>query len=219
MKRLVFIVEGDTEIILVNNHIIPYLISRGFNNAMNVQTIVTNRKQHKKGGVVSFGKFEHEVNLTFSLGNVIVTSFIDFFRLPGDFPGYTSNSGQIAEIEKSVWEHFQRNPDFIPYIQRHELEALMFSSREGFELVIDDGRKLQQIDQILDQYANPEDINNSPETAPSKRLARIFGYDKVDDGELIFGMMTIESILEKCRRFAEWVKMIESKLMEDKNNQ
>lgn len=218
MKRLVFIVEGDTEIILINKHIVPYLINRGFYNTVTAQTIVTNRKQHKKGGVVSFGKFENEVIRTFAQGNVIITTLIDFFKLPTDFPGYTNNSHQIVDIENAIWEHFHRNPNFIPYIQRHELEALMFSGREGFELVVDDERKLRQIYQILDQYVNPEDINNSPETAPSKRLQKIFGYDKVDDGELIFGMMTIESIIEKCPRFADWISKIERKLMEAENN-
>jgi len=219
MKRLVFIVEGDTEIIFVDKHIIPYLVKKGFNFPMHCQTIVTNRKQHKKGGVTSFRKFENEVIRTFAQGNVIVTSLIDFFRLPNDFPGYTDNSHQIEEIENAVWEHFDFNPDFIPYIQRHELEAIMFSSREGFELVIDDHRKLQQIDKILFQYTNPEDINNSPETAPSKRLEKIFGYDKVDDGELILNMLTIDSILEKCPRFAEWINKIEYKLQQEFNNQ
>ena len=57
MKRLVFIVEGDTEIILVQNLIVPYLIKTGFRNSIHAQTIITNRKQHKKGGVTSYGKF------------------------------------------------------------------------------------------------------------------------------------------------------------------
>jgi hypothetical protein len=107
-----------------------------------------------------------------------------------------------------------QNPDFIPYIQRHEVEALMFSDREGLEFVIDDASQMQQIDQIIQQYANPEDINNSPQTAPSKRLERIFGYNKVNDGELILDMMEIETIIHKCPRFAAWVNKLETKLRE-----
>lgn len=214
MKRLVFIVEGDTELILVNNLIIPYLISRGITAPMHGQTIITNRKQFKKGGVGSFGKYQNEVNRTFAQGNVIVTSIIDFFKLPTDFPGYTVDSSRIDQIELAVWNQMGSNPDFIPYIQRHEVEALMFSDREGLEFVIDDVRQMQQIDQIIQQYANPEDINNSPQTAPSKRLERIFGYDKVDDGELILDMMEIETIINKCPRFAAWVNKLETKLLE-----
>ena len=129
-----------------------------------------------------------------------------------------NNSYQIGQIEQAMRDHFESNPDFLPYIQRHELEALMFSSREGFELVIDDEHGMRQIDQIIEEYPNPEDINNGPDTAPSKRLERIFHYDKVNDGELIFGMLTVEAILEKCPRFSSWIGNIERKLSEEVSN-
>ncbi|WP_166961501.1 DUF4276 family protein [Yeosuana marina] len=214
MKRLVFIVEGDTEIILVQNLIVPYLVGLGFRNSMHAQTIITNRKQHKKGGVVGYEKFKNEVTRTFAQGNVIITTLIDFFCLPNDFPGHTENSLKINQIESAILKDFQNNSDFIPYIQRHELEALMFSNRNGFELVIDEDEKLLQIDSILDEYSNPEDINNHPDTAPSKRLKRIFNYDKTGDGELIFEMIGIENIIEKCPRFSEWLNKITAKLSE-----
>ena len=214
MKRLVFIVEGDTEIILVQNLIVPYLIKTGFRNSIHAQTIITNRKQYKKGGVTSYGKFRNEVIRTLAQGNVMVTTIIDFFKLPNDFPGYTMDSLRIKQIEKAIHDDFDNDPDFIPYIQRHELEALMFSDRAGFELVIDDNEKLRQIDAIIKEFPNPEDINNSPETAPSKRLQNIFNYDKTGDGELIFEMIGIESIINKCPRFARWLETIMVRLSE-----
>lgn len=214
MKRLVFIVEGDTEIILVQNLIVPYLLGLGFENSMHAQTIITNRKQHKKGGVTGYEKYKNEITRTLAQGNVIITTMIDFFRLPNDFPGYTNDSLQINHIENSISKDFGYNENFIPYIQRHELEALMFSNRDGFELVIDDYKKLQEIDLILNQYNNPEDINNNPETSPSNRLKKIFNYDKTGDGVLIFEMIGIEIIIEKCPRFADWVNKIIKKLEE-----
>lgn len=212
MKRLVFIVEGDTEIILVEKLIMPYILNLGINIPMNVQTIVTNRKQHKKGGVSSYGKFRNE--RTLSQGNVIVTTFIDFFKLPTDFPNFTLDSKYICEIENGILNDFESNQFLIPYIQSHEVEALMFSERTGFELVIDDDQKLKEIDEIMTQYPNPEEINNSPENAPSKRLSKIFNYDKVSDGELIFDSIKIESILEKCPRFKSWIENLLLKINE-----
>lgn len=212
MKRLVFIVEGDTEIILVEKLIVPYLIQQGFTNVMHAQTIVTNRKQHKKGGVGSYGKYRNEVERTLAQGNVLVTTLIDFFKLPTDFPGYTDDSTRIAEIEDAVHADFANDVNFIPYIQRHELEGLMFSSIEGFELVIDDPAKIDQIKNIMDQYPNPEDINNSPQTAPSKRLEQIYNYDKTADGEMIFEMIGIGPILANCPRFAGWIEKIKARL-------
>ena len=50
MKRVVFIVEGDTEVSFIQKRVIPYLYSKGFTNPMNAQKILTNRKLNKKGG-------------------------------------------------------------------------------------------------------------------------------------------------------------------------
>ena len=213
MDRLVFIVEGDSEIVLVQNLIVPYFIGKGVNIAMHGQTIITNRKQHKKGSVGSYGKFKNEVNRTLAQGNVIVTTLIDFFRIPTDFPSFTTDSSYISKIEEAVHADFDNHPNFIPYIQLHELEALMFSDIAGFDLVIDDQNSLDKIKEIIKDYPNPEDINNSPETAPSKRLEKIYNYDKTGDGEMIFGMIGIESILEKCPRYANWLKVLEEKLI------
>ena len=214
MKRLVFIVEGDTEIILVQNLIVPYLINLGFRNTVHAQTIITNRKQHKKGGVTGYGKFKNEVSRTLAQGSVIVTTLIDYFRLPADFPGFTTDSTKIEQIEQAIHNDFDDDPNLIPYIQRHELEALMFANRSGFELVVDDPKVLRKIDAIIHDYPNPEDINNNPETAPSKRLQKIFNYDKTGDGKLILDMIGIDSIIEKCPRFAAWLESIVGKLKE-----
>ena len=98
MKRLVFIVEGNTEIILVNKLIAPYLIEQGFSISIHAQTIVTSRKQFKKGGIGSYGKFRNEISRTLAQGNVIVTTLIDFFKLPTDFRPL--NGGLIFKSDK-----------------------------------------------------------------------------------------------------------------------
>lgn len=213
MIRIVFIVEGATEISFVDKIITPHLIALGYNISITAQTIVTNRKQHKKGGVSSYGKYKNEVIRTFSQGNVIVTTLIDFFKLPTDFPGFTTDSTKINEIETAIFQDIGEH-NFIPYIQRHEIEALMFSSIEGFELVLDDDEQLKQLEGIMLAYPNPEDINNSPETAPSKRIGKVFEhngigkYHKTTDGEMIFEMIGIDIILEKCPRFRDWIAKI-----------
>lgn len=208
MKRLVFIVEGNTEIALVNKLISPYLYSLGYNIPITSRTIITNRKQHKKGGVSSYGKFRNEVERTLAEGNVIVTTLIDFFKLPTDFPCFTEDSYSINLIEEAISVDIGYERDFIPYIQRHEFEALMFSSKEGFEFVIDDQVKLNAIQDIIDKYPNPEDINNTRLTAPSKRMENIFDYDKTSDGEMIIEELSIKEVMNKCPRFKIWIEKI-----------
>lgn len=50
-ERVVFIVEGDTEVSFIQKRVIPYLYSKGFTNPMNAQKILTNRKLNKKVGM------------------------------------------------------------------------------------------------------------------------------------------------------------------------
>ena len=68
---------------------------------------------------------------------------------------------------------------FIPYIQLHEFEALLFCGIDylakrypGCE------KRCEQLKKDLEKTSNPELINNSPETAPSKRIIKAIEGDK-----------------------------------------
>lgn len=213
-KRLVFIVEGDTEVTFVHELIIPYLLSLGYTNSMNAQTIITSRKKNKKGGVVSFEYLKNDIKRVFAQGNVIVTTLLDFFRLPTNFPNYSTDKRQIPTIEQRMYEVFN-TPNFIPYIQQYELEALFFSKLEAFELSIDTKKQLQEIGAIITAYPNPEDINGGADTAPSKRLETIFGYKKGIHVEFILDELTIPVIRAKCPRFDTWIEKLINKLKEE----
>lgn len=208
MKRLVFIVEGATEIKFVNDLIIPYLYSQGKSNPMSAQKITTNRKKNISGGVTSYGLFKNEINLVFSQGNVMVTTLIDFYGLPTDFPNYTMNSININQIEHGISMDFGNNPDLIPYIQRHELEALYFNDENNFSDFYVKPIQKQSIQQIISNYKSPEDINNSKQTAPSKRLENILNYKKISDSTSIIPKLDIDDIRSKCPRFNAWIQKL-----------
>ena len=56
---------------------------------------------------------------------------------------------------------------------------------------------------------NPEDINDSPETAPSKRMQKlIHGYNKVVYGVSLIEYIGIDIILRKCPHFREWIEKL-----------
>ena len=90
----------------------------------------------------------------------------------------------------------------------YEFEALLFSDIKGFDLILDDEEKLKQIQAIMEKYPNPEEINGNPETAPSKRLAKIFNYDKVADSEIILEMVGLDQVCKKCPRFNLWLSFL-----------
>lgn len=218
MKRVIFIVEGDTEISFIQKCIMPYLYQKGFTNPMNAQKIITNRKKNKKGGNVAFEYLKNDIERVAATRNVLITTFLDFFRLPTDFPGYTTDSLKIEQIEEAVRENISSIIDrakFLPYIQRHEIEALMYTNMDGFNYVVDKEESLNKLKEIINQYANPEDINSGSETAPSKRLMKIFPYQKTTDGEIILEALPINDIRSKCPRFNEWLENLENGIRED----
>ena len=218
MKRVIFIVEGDTEISFIQKCIMPYLYQKGFTNPMNAQKIITNRKKNKKGGNVAFEYLKNDIERVAATRNVLITTFLDFFRLPTDFPGYTTDSLKIEQIEEAVRENISSIVDranFLPYIQRHEIEALMYTNMDGFNYVVDKEESLNKLKEIINQYANPEDSNSGSETAPSKRLMKIFPYQKTTDGEIILEALPIDDIRSKCPRFNEWLENLENGIRED----
>lgn len=219
MKRVVFIVEGDTEISFIQRCLIPYLYGKGITNPMNAQKIVTNRRQNRKGGNVGFEYLKNDICRVAATGNVLITTFLDFFRLPTDFPSFTNDSSQIDRIEEGIKRKMSEVMDvnfLLPYIQRHEIEALMFSDMDGFDIVVDDPKVRKDLKSVIDEYPNPEDINSSPEKAPSKRLLALFPYEKTLDGEMILEALSIDKIRSKCPRFNDWLEQLESGIKDER---
>lgn len=217
MRRLVFIVEGRSEERFINKLLIPYLSAKdGLQRIpMHAQQLVTNRKKLIRGGNVSFGKFANDVRNVAASGDVLVTTMIDFFRLPADFPGYTTDSLKVDVIEQAIRAALAAEVDpafFLPYIQRHEFEALLFSNMDGFAALDMDEKSLALLESIEQEYDNPEDINGGAETAPSKRLGHIFNYEKPADSFVMLSAIPIDTIRAKCPRSNRWLAQLEEGL-------
>lgn len=179
---------------------------------MHAQQLVTNRKKSIRGGNVGFGKFANDVRNVAASGDVLVTTMIDFFRLPPDFPGYTTDSLKVDSIERAIRDALSVEVApaiFLPYIQRHEFETLLFSNMDGFAALDMSEKALAQLESIEQDYANPEDINGGAETAPSKRLGHIFNYEKAADSFTMLSAIHIDAIRAKCPRFNRWVSQLE----------
>lgn len=63
--------------------------------------------------------------------------------------------GQVEEMERCIKDDI-KDVRFIPYIQLHEFEALLFASNEGFNSFFDEIQK-EKAQQIINSYDNPED--------------------------------------------------------------
>lgn len=211
MKRLFIVVEGQTEEAFVKELLVPHFICNGI---YDVRPVLIQTSKGHKGGFVNYEHLKNDLlRLLKSQGqDIVVTTFVDFFRCPNlpnqeNINAFSTHIARVEAMEKNIANDIN-DRRFIPYIQLHEFEALLFSAANGFEMYFDK-RISNELQGIIDSFDNPEDINSSPETAPSKRLIRIIpDYDKVLYGNIIALEIGLPIMLEKCPRFRAWVKLL-----------
>lgn len=211
-KVLNIIVEGPTELGFVKECITPYFSDR---NIYNIRPISIQTSPGHKGGDVRYARFKPLVE-TILRGkeDMIVTSLIDFYRLRTDFPNYDKAQklsdvfNKVEFLEKSCFKDIA-DDRFIPYIQLHEFEGLLFTKLDGFlDLGISEKSK-KEIKSIIETFPNPELINDRPEFAPSKRLLKLITpYSKPFHGNYIASINGFESIMNKCQRFNNWIQTL-----------
>ncbi len=227
MKRVHIIVEGQTEVKVFYSILVPYIQSKVENVYIEITPI-----KYSGGGIVKYSKLLPELRNHLADKEKIVTTFFDYYGLleKHNYPKYKeakidqpNSKVGVAIMEEGLKEDLTSKgistKNFIPYIQLHEFEALLFSSDEGFEFQYDNEKVIRDLKSIAPRYETPEDINDSPVTAPSKRIIAILEkqgdiYEKVIDGDAISIMVGIEAMLEKCPRFRAWVETLIEKIQE-----
>ena len=221
MKRLVIIAEGETEESFVNNILCPFFCSKGIYNS--IQCFKT---KHSHGGMSKYS-YIHKDSLTIIYEkDVVVSMMIDFYRLPSDFPGFNdlkvtqTHQEQANLLETRIKKDLEDSQNqlfdnFIPYIQLHEFEALVFASISGIDSLFERSEMdYNGLMNVIQQYPNPEDINNHPDTAPSVRLKKLIsGYNKVLHGIDIINTVGMAELLEKCPRFKTWIESMAEALV------
>lgn len=225
--RLNFIVEGTTEEIFVRDVLKePFAEKYIFISARRVET---SRKQLRdadhyksgkqvkiyRGGAPNFEKVRRDIDRWLTEDNsAYLTTMFDLYALPNDFPRFDEamHKSNPYEKVKIIEEGFRaqiNNAHFIPYIQLHEFEGLLFSNIEVIDEVLRPYQDRSQLDKLRDirgQFATPEDINDGPETAPSKRLLNLYKfYNKDVFGSRIANRIGIDNIRNECKHFNEWL--------------
>ena len=78
----------------------------------------------------------------------------------------------LADIHEDMGDGFDVRR-FVPHLMMHEFEALLFSDCERFGIGIGRPELAEQFQEIRDAFQNPEEIDDSPNQAPSKRIEAI----------------------------------------------
>jgi len=147
------------------------------------------------------------------------TTMLDLYGLPRDFPDYVPASKlsdpyrRVAAMERALAEDLG-DPRFIPYIQLHEFEALLFSDPGAFACYYDQSdRQIRALTQLRNGFDNPELIDDGEQTAPSKRIREHFSdfrsRVKRTAGPIIAAEIGLGTIRAKCPHFNDWLTKLE----------
>lgn len=203
MIRLAVSVEGETEEEFVKASLAPHLRS---NDVYATPVLIGRaRRPIRGGGNVSIDRLVQEMR-HLSKSFDAVTSLVDFYG----FRGKGSKSpNELVEALRNRISQFDETSVF-PYVQPHEFEGLLFSNVEAFGKVLPDA-PVDELKSIRSAFDTPEEINDHPEAAPSKRIkALIPRYRKTLHGPLLAREIGLGTMRRECPLFDAWLETLEA---------
>jgi len=228
MSRLLVHVEGETEETFVNEVLCPHLVAVGFNE-VSARIVGNSRLRHRRGGIRGWDSVRKDIlrhlrehSLAYS------TTMVDYYALPrsgsGAWPGREAATNQPAASKARTVEDAiaadittQMGGDsffpnrFVPFVMVHEFESLLFSDCAAFTRAIGRPELEVSFQTIREAFATPEEINDSPITAPSKRVEGLIqNYEKPLMGTLGVLGIGLPRIRQECPHFDGWVRTLEA---------
>lgn len=210
MTRVCIVCEGQTEVEFVKSCLALYLQDQVHAFPVLLQA----PSGRHRGGHVTVERLVNFISHQYHQTDRI-TTLVDFY-------GFQDRNGRDcerleADIRAGIAARTSRYDErfVLPYVQMHEFEGLLFTDPDAFEWVSDGWNEHTRtaLRQVREAFASPEDINDSPETAPSKRILSIFGggaYSKTEHGPLIAEAIGIDAMREQCPRFDTWLSQLQA---------
>lgn len=216
MKRVLMLVEGQTEETFVKELLAPHLHTRGVAPIPVLATTkVVKSGPNFKGGLVSYGKAKNQVvRLLGDKDAAAVTTMLDLNALPVDFPGYQTRPlancyDKVAHLEDAFGQDIN-SPRFRPYLQLHEFEAFLFVNPDITAATFTGASVAEALASIKSDFSSPEEIDEEPGTAPSRRILSLYGrYEKPLYGPLVTIELGLNQIRAECPHFDAWLAWLE----------
>lgn len=212
MKRLIIVCEGPTEHEFCATVLAENL--RQFDIFVQAPII-----KKSNDGIVPWSAIKRQIEMHLNESNVFVTLLVDYYGIKDryNFPGWSESKNFAGPTERIrfLLDCMHRDiPDerFIPYIQLHEFESLLFSDLKVYSDNFDKKElDISVLEEAVRQFRNPEEINTRPSLAPSKRLLHaIKGYNKTVYGAYLASEIGLERIIERCPLFRSWYLKLRS---------
>jgi hypothetical protein len=227
MPRLLVHVEGEAEETFVNEILTKHLVAHGY-HSVSARLMGNARQRDRRGGIRPWVAVRKDIvrHLKEDKG-CISTTMVDYYALPAlggwAWPGRAEaadlpiankplavEQALVNDINSELGGDF-RSSRFVPFVIMHEFEGLLFSDCAAFARAVGIPSIEADLQAIRNGFSTPEEIDDSPETAPSKRIeALIIGYRKPLFGVLAALEIGLEKIRQACPHFQAWLNKLES---------
>jgi hypothetical protein len=224
MTRLLIHVEGQTEEDFVNELLRGHLMAKGYHSV--AARILGSGRQ--RGGIGNWPDARTEIrNHLLEDSGSVATTMVDYYGLPQTWPGRDKSKALNAiekkarcvqdavrkDLIKEMGRRFDSNR-FVPFVVMYEFEGLLFSDSDAFSQGINQPALAVRFQRIREKFETPEHINDSPVTAPSKRVeALVYGYQKPLHGVLAALEIGLARIRKECPHFDGWIKQLEELIL------
>ena len=227
MTRVLIHVEGETEETFVNEVLSPHLCTIGYEK-VSARLVGNARQRDRRGGIRSWSAVRSDImrHLLQDPG-CLATTMVDYYGLPKtgarSWPGRAAAgtmvfSQKAATVEEALLADLMHelpqgfdSKRFLPHVMMHEFEGMLFSDCSRFASSIGKPELSVKLSAIRNGFGSPEEINDSPDTAPSKRIeALVPGYQKPLHGNIAAIEIGLESIRAQCPHFSQWLAKLEA---------
>ena len=217
MKEVAILVEGQTEEKFVKEVLQPITpIEEIYFKPIIITSKRSRAGEKNRGGLTSYDKAKRDLlNILEAKNYHIVSTMVDYYQLPENFPGYSELGKYGTALERVEFLEKKFGEDiadrrFIPYLQFHEFESLLYSNPNASLEILSNNKIKNMMTRALSDFSNdPELVNNSVETAPSKRILKVYPkYEKVFHGIKIAKAVGLDVMRERCKHFDQWVEKL-----------
>jgi hypothetical protein len=219
LTRIKIVVEGQTEESFIEKVLAPALWHR----EIYLTPIILGVPGHK-GGNVNYARVKKDILLHLRQDpGAYCSTMLDLYGLGEGFPGvppppHLTGVQKAMAHEQAIYQDIvasvpeaRADVRFYAYLQVHEYEGLLFSDPNALARGLGQQNLSGQLHAIRNAFQTPEDINDDPNRAPSKRVISVYhGYRKVIEGTVAAQEVGVETMRQQCPHFHQWVSRLEA---------
>ncbi|MFI6468014.1 DUF4276 family protein [Streptomyces sp. NPDC050538] len=217
MKLVHVLVEGQTEEQLVVSFFQPEALSNGiWLNPVMLKTRRPVGRPHDRGGVSRWAMIHADIRRLLRDSSAhTVTTLLDFYGIPSDTPGVSDQVpgdayARVTHVEQAMGKEVN-DSRFLPFLSLHETEAWVLAAADELAALYGRPELAENLNAQVRDAGGPELVNDSPHTAPSKRIQTAYpAYRKVTDGPHAISMLGLDALRNACPHLDAWLSLLEA---------